>query len=276
LHVKCAIHLPQKVIREDEPMTQSETLSAAEAEALLRRQAALQAEATAILTDLDLIERLKVAGSVRQIGSSTLGLMVWRDIDLAVSSSRLTIERAVETMRSLFLHPQVRQVRYINEAGVFNPTGLAADERFYFQVYFDAQVGEEWKLDISFWLVEGVRPEPVHEAVSRQLTPETRLAILWIKDVGRRLPSYRTSVSSADIYDAVLQHGIRTPVQFNSYLLAQGKPTESALQGLSDESRVEPEDDGGEHDHPAVIEHAFLVMRCQSTPLFEPIDSTLV
>ncbi len=36
--------------------------------------------------------------------------------------------------------------------------------------------------------------------------------------------------SSTDIYDAVLQHGIRTPAQFNCYLLAQGKPTESTVK----------------------------------------------
>lgn len=208
-------------------MTQSETLSAAEAEVLLRRQVALQAEANAVLTELDLVDRLSSVGSVRRIGSSTLGLMVWRDIDLAISSSGLTIERALETMRPLFLHPRVKQVRYSNEAGAFNPTGLAVSERFYFKVFFDTQAGDAWELDLSFWLAEGLHPEPVHEAIARQLTPETRLAILWIKDVWYHLPSYRHGVSSTDIYDAVLQHGIRTPAQFNRYLLAQGKPAES-------------------------------------------------
>jgi hypothetical protein len=219
----------QKVSGKDVLMTWSETLTAAEAEALLCRQADLQAEATAVLTELDLVDRLSSVGSVRQVGSSTLGLMVWRDIDLAISSSGLTIERALETMCPLFLHPRVKQVHYINEAGVFNPTGLAVYERSYFKVFFHTQAGDEWKLDISFWLAEGLHPEPVHEAVARQLTPETCLAILWIKDVWHLLPSYRNSVSSVDIYDAVLQHGIRTPAQFNRYLLAQGKPTESTV-----------------------------------------------
>jgi hypothetical protein len=204
-------------------------LSATEADALLRRQAALQAEAIAVVTELALIDRLSSAGSVRRIGSSTLGLMVWRDIDLAISSPGLTIEQAFETMRPLFLHPRVRQVRYLNEAGLFNPDGLVGDDRLYFKVFFDTQAGDEWELDISFWLAEGLHPQPLHEAIERQLAPETRLAILWVKDVWNRLPTYRHGVSSTDIYDAVLQHGVRTPAQFNSYLLAQGKPVESTI-----------------------------------------------
>jgi hypothetical protein len=59
----------------------------------------------------------------------------------------------------------------------------------------------------------------------RRLTDETRLAILWIKDAWHRLPSYRTSVLSIDIYDAVLEHGVRTPGAFARYLGERGKPT---------------------------------------------------
>jgi hypothetical protein len=230
LYFKCALHFHQTLTREDAQLIQSETMSAAEAEALLHRQAALQAEAAAVLTELDLIDRLNSVGTVRRIGSSTLGLMVWRDIDLAVSSSGLSIERAVETVRPLFLHPRVRQVRYLNQAGAFNPTGLVVDDRFYFQVFFDTQAGDAWELDISFWLAAGLHPEPIQEATARQLTAETRLAILWIKAVWCRLPSYRHGVWSTDIYDAVLQHGIRTPAQFNRYLLAQGKPASSTAE----------------------------------------------
>lgn len=211
-------------------MTRSETLSADETEALLRRQVVLQEEAAAVLTELDLIACLSSVGSVRQIGSSALGLMVWRDIDLSVSGSSLTIERAMDAMRPLFAHSRVKQVRYTNETGGYNPTGLAVYERFYFKVFFDTQAGNEWKLDISFWMAEGPHPEPIHEAIARDLTPETRLAILWIKEVWHRLPSYRNGVYSTDIYEAVLRHDIRTPAQFNGYLLAQGKTVENTVR----------------------------------------------
>ena len=66
-------------------MSDPETLPPAQAADLLCRQEALQAEAQSVLIELDLARLLTTVGSLRQTGSSALGLMVWRDIDLAVS-----------------------------------------------------------------------------------------------------------------------------------------------------------------------------------------------
>jgi hypothetical protein len=46
-------------------------------------------------------------------------------------------------------------------------------------------------------------------------------------------------------------------------------------RGQSDASAFEPEDDGGEDEHGAVVERTFLVARRQATPLFESIDAAL-
>lgn len=43
----------------------------------------------------------------------------------------------------------------------------------------------------------------------------------------RRDPAYGREVSSVDIYGAVLEHGVRTPEEFDAYLAARGKPTRS-------------------------------------------------
>ncbi|HLX38956.1 MAG TPA: hypothetical protein VKR42_00405 [Ktedonobacteraceae bacterium] len=192
---------------------------------LLQRQQELQDESQRVLEELNLLELLSDAGTLRHVGSSVLGLMVWRDIDLAVSSPRMSLERVFEVMQPLFIHPRVNRFRYLNESGTFNPTHLLMDERYYFGVYYNTPAGIEWKIDISFWLMQGIHPEPVHDAMKRQLTPETRLAILWIKDVWYQLPSYRNEVYSTDIYDAVLQHGVRTPGEFDRYLAQRGKPS---------------------------------------------------
>ncbi len=181
-----------------------------------------------MLEELNLLELLSDAGTLRQVGSSVLGLMVWRDIDLAVSSPRISPERVFEVMQPLCIHPRVKRIRYLNESGTFNPTHLLMDERYYFGVYYHTQAGIEWKIDISFWLMQGIHPEPIHDAMKGQLTPETRLAILWIKDVWYQLPTYRNEVYSTDIYDAVLQHGVRTPGEFDTYLAERGKPARSS------------------------------------------------
>ncbi len=180
------------------PVIYQEMLRPEQAAQLLQRQSALQDEAQSVLEELDLVRLLSAAGTLRQVGSSVLGLMVWRDIDLAVSSPGLAIERAYELMRPLYTHPRVKQVRYLTQRSPYNP---------------------------SFWLGEGIHPEPVQEALEQQLTPETRLAILWIKDIWYRLPTYRHEVYSTHIYDAVLQYGVRTPGEFDGYLVRQDKPT---------------------------------------------------
>jgi hypothetical protein len=115
-------------------------------------------------------------------------------------------------------------MRYLNEVGHFNPTGLEMHARYYFATYYVASSGIVWKIDTSFWLGVGEHPGPVQDAIARQLTEETRLSILWIKDIWYRLPTYRDQVYSVDIYDAVLEHGVRTPAEFDIYLTDHGKP----------------------------------------------------
>ncbi len=62
------------------------------------------------------------------------------------------------------------------------------------------------------------------EYLSRQLTDETRLAIFWIKDVWHHLPTYSYEVGGINVYDAVLEHGVRTPAQFEANLTERGVP----------------------------------------------------
>jgi hypothetical protein len=59
--------------------------------------------------------------------------------------------------------------------------------------------------------------------MQRRLTDETRLAILWIKDVWHRRPTYPYEVGGVDVYDAVLEHGVRTPDEFAAHLRARGR-----------------------------------------------------
>ena len=88
------------------------------AEVLLRRQEELQAEAGQVIGDLDLLGVLGRAGSVRTIGSYVTGLMVWRDFDARVLSPGLGAARVWEVIQPLAAHPRVREVRFLDQAGV--------------------------------------------------------------------------------------------------------------------------------------------------------------
>ena len=202
----------------------SEHPEAAYAARLLERQDTLQAEANRLVEQLDLSTMLGRAGRFERLGSSVSGLMVWRD--LGASCGRLSPERAWETVVPLAAHPRTTRLCYRNEVGRLAPAELRGYGRYYFVAHHETDAGDEWKIDISLWSPESPAGPLAHaEELRGRLTPETRLAILWIKDAWHRLPSYPDAVSGMDIYDAVLEHDVRTPEQFGSYLSRQGLPT---------------------------------------------------
>jgi len=207
---------------------QEEQLDASTAVALLQRQEALQVEAHQLIVHLDLFTLLSHAGKPEHIGSSVSGLMVWRDLDFNVLCSHRSLQTIVETMQPLLTNPRVTKLHYSNETQGLAPPELQSDERYYFVTYYETEVGHQWKIDISFWLSEKPRTQLAHlEYLSEHLTEETRLAILWIKDIWQHQPSYPYQVGGTDIYDAVLEHGVRTPEQFKMYLLERAMPIPS-------------------------------------------------
>jgi hypothetical protein len=199
---------------------------AAYAARLLERQDALQTEANQLVESLDLPAVLGRAGRFERLGSSVSGLMAWRDLDLGVSCGVLGAERAWETMVPLAAHPRTTRLSYRNEIGPLAPPELRGYGRYYFVARHQTEAGREWKIDVSLWSPESPPGPLAHaEELGRRLTPETSLAILWIKDAWYPHPSYPDVVSGMDIYEAVLECGVRTPEQFGSYLSRRGLPT---------------------------------------------------
>jgi hypothetical protein len=203
----------------------SERPEAAYAARLLERQDSLQAEANQLVESLDLPAVLGRAGRFERLGSSVSGLMAWRDLDLGVSCGALRPERAWETMAPLAVHPRTTRLSYRNEIGPLGPPELGGYGRYYFVAHHQTEAGCEWKIDVSLWSPESPPGPLAHaEELRRRLTPETRLTILWIKDAWCRLPSYPDVVSGMDVYEAVLEHDVRTPEQFGRYLRRRGLP----------------------------------------------------
>jgi len=48
-----------------------------------------------------------------------------------------------------------------------------------------------------------------------------------LKDIWHREPTYPYEVSGMEVYDAVLEHGVRTPEQFDTYLGERSLPIRS-------------------------------------------------
>jgi len=202
-----------------------QVLDAETAAMLIRRQDELQAEAREMVRDLELLELLGQAGTVAEHGSALSGLMAWPDLDFGVTSPGLSAERAFEILQPLLTHPSTTMVRFTNETGRHTFAADPRNERLFFMIYHEHASGRIWKIDIPFWLFPEPRDEQrYHREIMARLTPETRLAILWLKDLWHSTPVYPTSVGSVDIYDAVLDHGVRTPDEFDNYLTRHGKP----------------------------------------------------
>ena len=191
---------------------------------LVHRQDALQVEAESVMRELDLTSLLGQAGLVEQVGSSVSGLMTWRDIDLTVVSPGLTSDRAWLTMRPIVSRDRIRQVMYSNETGNLNRSGRPYDDRHYFVIHYETTSQDEWKIDITFWVTDGPRQQRAQALELAELDREKRLRILWLKDIWHRLPAYPYKVGATDIYAAVLDHGVRTPAEFDAFLLARGVP----------------------------------------------------
>ena len=183
---------------------------------LFARQDALQAQAVDILADLDAFALLRNIGVATQVGSSALGLMVARDIDITTLCPSLDPGPVFDLGRRLARHPRVRRLTFRKDTGRWN-TSPGLPDGIYWLVEYVADPDDAWTLDLWFLLDGTTQFDLEHmKTLPGRLTPETRAAILRIKeavyaDTTRpRGPSYA-------IYEAVLDHGIRTPEAYERY-----------------------------------------------------------
>lgn len=187
-------------------------------ERLIAQQDALQAEAVAVLADLDLFRLLGNVGRPVQTGSSVLGLMVARDIDVTTLCPVLEPLAVFDFARSLVGHSRLSRLSFRNDTGRWN-TDPAYPDGLYWMLRYRSGSGDDWNLDLWFLLEGTTQFDLQHiESLPPRLTRAARLAILRIKSAWHGLPAYGTQVRSYDVYEAVLDHGVTTPEEFSAYL----------------------------------------------------------
>jgi hypothetical protein len=101
---------------------------------------------------------------------------------------------------------------------------LVKEERYHVPFLLERGAGV-WRLDLTLWLHD-VHDNVTawHRALRNAITSEQRAAVLRIKDVWFRLPSYPDQIGGFEIYTAVIENGVRTPEQFGGWLAARGLP----------------------------------------------------
>ena len=186
-------------------------------EELLARQDALQVEAEAVLDDLDLIARISGIGRPIRTGSSVLGLMVARDIDVTSLCPDLVVGPIWEAVAPLALNAHIPRLGFRNDTGRWN-TDPRYPDGLYWMIDYVSDGGVKWNLDLWF-LHEGTTQfDLIHlQTLPPRLDREARIAILRIKtDLYERPPAAR--IPSYRVYEAVLDRGIRTPVEFRRHI----------------------------------------------------------
>jgi hypothetical protein len=170
-------------------------LTSASDQELLARQAALQAEATQVLAELDLDGLFGDVGPVLVVGSYLSGLMCWRELDVCLLAGvECSPSDVLELLKRVVELPGLVGFSYRDERGERCPTGQARDERYH--VPFDLDAGQgRWRIDLSVFLrdLHG-HVADWHTRLRDTITDEQRLAVLRIKDVWHRLPSYPEQV----------------------------------------------------------------------------------
>ncbi|CCB71795.1 hypothetical protein [Streptantibioticus cattleyicolor] len=182
---------------------------------LLRRQDRLCTEADRVAGDLGLDALLSGVGRPVRVGSAALALMTGRDLDIDVVCARLTPATATAVAAigaRLAVHERVREVTFRDDTGHWN-TDPRYPDGLYLGVRCRSREGHDWTLDI--WFVDRPDRQPSHvhlRTLPPRLTPATRLAVLRLKHTLAGHPA-----RGYDVYRAVLDHGVRTPGEFERW-----------------------------------------------------------
>ena len=192
-------------------------------EAVLARQEALQTEAAAVLADLNVLALAGAVGRPVRVGGSALGLMVARDVDVTTLCPLLEPGLVFDAMRPLATHPRIRGLTFRDDTGRWN-TDPRYPDGLYWMVEYATDGGVAWKLDLWFIHESATQFDLEHmKTLPHRLTRESRVVILRIKEAvadappGERIRSY-------EVYEAVLDYGVRTPEEFRRHRDRQSSP----------------------------------------------------
>lgn len=197
---------------------------------LTKLQDELQAEAQQLIEKLGLIKLLSKYGAPTIVGSTALGLLVWRDLDIEVAVDKFSREYISE-IAAILINSQTYRVDItfidnLDKHNPYNPIGLYLGMK-----YFDStptkveenNIDKTWKIDIWFLTPDNLQGKATTENLKNQLTNDNRKYILEIKNIVTHNPLYRKEIRSMDIYTAVLEKGVRNIDEFSQYLNDQGK-----------------------------------------------------
>ena len=184
---------------------------------LLRQAKNLRTEAHRLLYGEGLLALIGSTGETRVIGSFSLDLMTWPDIDISVE---LPHEKDVTAFFEL---GQEIASKFTVAKMSFSNHFIRQDVPFDHGLYWGIRLlheGRIWKIDLWGY---GSNMYESHmkdfDQLKSQLQDGDRMAILRIKNEVCRRPEYRGEITAMNIYRAVSQHKVRTIEEFDKWRL---------------------------------------------------------
>ncbi|MCF1434594.1 hypothetical protein GOZ97_03070 [Agrobacterium vitis] len=189
---------------------------------LLDAQRQMQLEADEVVRVLDLNALLREIGRPTRVGSSAMGLMVRRDIDITVACDCLDNNALAAfagiAARLMQITDYVVAVRFRNDTGNWNIEPEKYPDGLYLWLSVRMTDGTDWTLDI--WLVDMPEKQPDLNHLKTllpRLSDTDRAVILQIKQVLAERDKTLLKIPSALVYEAVMDHGVRTFQEFEKW-----------------------------------------------------------
>jgi len=145
-------------------MDSAQVLPSASDDELWTRQLALQAEAEAILAELELTAILADVGPMLLAGSYVSGLMCWPDLDVMVFvGAGFSAHDVLRLLPRIVERPGVVGFEYREERGPRSPTGTVRDERYHVVIEL-ARSSRTWRIDLTLWLNDRANVTAWHDS----------------------------------------------------------------------------------------------------------------
>ena len=167
-----------------------------------------QKKAWGIIEETRIMEIWNSFGAeVNLVGSLKTGLLMNNlDIDFHIYSDQFSLADSFGAIAKLAENSQIKRIEYVNL--------LDTDEKcLEWHAWYEDREGRLWQIDMIHILNESPFAgyfEKVAQRIAKKLTPETRNAILSIKN---DLPIEKKAMS-IEIYQAVISDGVRNVADF--------------------------------------------------------------
>lgn len=189
---------------------------------LLKKAKQLEMDALEIFSDLKLDKFFADFGEVKLVGSVTYGLMSWEDLDIDLITKAVPDDELFwKTAKFLMKNKNTKLLLLADNRN--GQKELNRPKSIYLGVKYIYQDSVEWKIDIRLIQKEEVQVLPDWMRLIDKLDGSRKLVILMIKDSIKENPEYHKTISSMDVYDAVINQEIDSFEAFMKWVKGKGK-----------------------------------------------------